>query len=106
MPKTRASPSLGVCLPPRPPPRGGTGPDGAGGAMAVRLAVGLGAAAEAVALHHAGETTALRRPAHVYQVAGLEDLRPHLLTHSPLADVVHRELAQVAEGAQPLEVTL
>ena len=60
--------------------------------MAVRLAVSLGPATEAVALHHAGEATALGDAAHVHQVAGLEDLRAHSLTHLPPADLVHAEL--------------
>ena len=74
--------------------------------MAIGLPMGLGAAMEAVALHHAGEAAALRQPAHVNQVAGLEDLRPHLLAHLPLRCVIDGELAQMAEVPQPLQMTL
>ena len=66
----------------------GAGADGTGGAGAVRLAVRLWAAAEAVPLHDAGETVALRRAGNVDDVAGLEDLAADLLADFPVADVV------------------
>src|SRR3972149_1282746 len=68
--------------------------------------VGLGPAVEAVALHHAREAATLGGPRYVHEVARLEDLAAHLLPNLPLTDVVHTELSQVLELAQPLQVTL
>src|SRR3990172_2697919 len=82
------------------------GADRAGGTGAVGLAVGLGPAMEAVALHHPGKAAALGCPRYVHEVALLEYLAAHLLPDLPFADVVHAELSQVLELAQPLQVTL
>src|SRR4029078_5603767 len=49
------------------------------GAMAVALAVRLGAAAEVVAPHATLETAAFRGAGHVYQLAIAEQLDPHLV---------------------------
>ncbi len=68
--------------------------------------MGLGAAAEAVALHSAGEALALRYPGNIHEIAGAEELGAYLLAHLPLRCVIDRELAQVAEVAQPLQMTL
>ncbi len=84
----------------------GAGADGAGGTGAVGLTVGAGAAVEAVALHDAGEAAALRGPRHVDELALLEYLAADLLADFPISDVVHAELAKVAELSQTLHVTL
>src|SRR3990170_1456356 len=84
----------------------GAGADRAGGAGTVGLPVGLGPAVEAVALHHPGEAATFGRPRYVHEISRLEDLAAHLLPDLPLTDVVHAELPQVLELAQPLQVTL
>ena len=78
--------------------------DGAGRAVAVRLAVGLGSAGKAVALDPASEASADAGAGNVHPIAFLEDLHSDAIAHLVLADIVCLELAQVAQVAQTLQV--
>ena len=83
-----------------------TGADRTGRTGAIGLAVGALPAAEAVTLHHPGETASLGRPGDIHPISLLEDITPHLLSHLPLTDIVHAELSQIPELPQPLHVAL
>src|SRR5439155_14035403 len=65
---------------------------------AVRLAVGLGAAAEAVPLDHTGEATSLGRADHVHPIAWLQeaDVDPH--PDLDPVQAVGRDLAQLLQA--------
>src|SRR5690606_7516738 len=81
------------------PPGRRAGADRARRAVAVALAVRARPAAEAVALDHALEAAALRRPGDVHQLAGLEHIGCEHLADGVLLDVIGGELAQVAHQA-------
>src|SRR5579875_2051021 len=72
--------------------------------MAVRLTVGLGAAAKTMPAHDAGEAAALGDRRHVDEIAGLKQVRADALAHRDLADVIDLELAQVTHVLQALQV--